>query len=703
MGVCSDMHPPRTPRSLRRSRSTARLLAVLGLGLALEAGASLVRAAEPEPLSLFASARLDSGAGGATPRVRGVEPLELRPAGGEVWDLSRHESLFFTVRNRGRERVTVWASAENPGAKGVTDRVRGALTLAPGAVGELRVRLMRRPEDPGYAPFKPFFMYFKNLNVRDNTLDPAAVARVAVWLENPGAGAELTVEAVAARGEGAPGPVPFLPFVDKYGQYKHVDWPDKIRSDADFAAVRAKDAAEMAAHPGPADWDKWGGWAAGPKLRATGFFRTEKVGGKWWLVTPDGTLFWSYGATGVGAGGEGGPVTDKETWFEELPSPDGPAAAYWGRGRGARFMYYENGKEWRSFSFSGLNAERKYGPDWREVTADGLHARLRNWGLNTIANWSDPVVYLKRKTPYVVAVGSARLSLDHFPDVFDPEFERSVNANMDRQKATTAGDPWNIGYFVDNELTWGAGRGAMRAAQGALKAAETSPAKRAFCEDLYSKYKDVAALNRAWGAAHASWRALLEARALPEPQTEAFKDDCAAFGLRMTEKYFSTVRTAVKRVAPNNLYLGCRFHGHIDRSIIEIAAKHCDVIGYNIYERSGGRLNQYRGVVDAPFLVGEFGVTSDLGQTPWRGQIFSQDQGERLHEMERWLGEAFRHPALVGAHFFQFRDQPLTGRADGEATLRGFINVADTPHFDLVQLNRRLAYPLYETRAGRRP
>src|SRR5690606_35796807 len=142
---------------------------------------------------------------------------------------------------------------------------------------------------------------------------------------------------------------------------------------ADFAAVRAKDAAEMAAHPGPADWDKWGGWKNGPKLKATGFFRTEKVNGRWWLVTPEGSLFWSYGATGVGAGGEGSPVTDKEHWFEELPSPDGPAKAYWNRGKGARFMYYETGKEWRSFSFSGLNAERKYGPDWREVTADGLH------------------------------------------------------------------------------------------------------------------------------------------------------------------------------------------------------------------------------------------------------------------------------------------------------------------------------------------
>ncbi len=683
----------------RSSSSSFVLLSVL-LSLSPLGGPLVaVHAAEPAPLSL-----LDDARAGRAPVVGGKTPLTLTPASGRSpWDLSRHDSLYFTLRNTGRERVTVWARAENPEAKGVTDNVRNARVLAPGEKGELRLRLMRRPEDPGYVPFKPFFMYFKNLNVRDNTLDPAQVARVSAWLEaDEGAqtGAGVVVEAVTARGEGAPGPVPFLPFVDKFGQYMHADWPDKIHSDADFEAVKKKDEAEMAAYPGPADWDKWGGWKNGPRRKATGFFRTEKVDGKWWLVTPDGTLFWSYGPTGVSAGGEGSPVTGKESWFAELPSPEGPAAKYWGRGRGARFMYYEDGKEWRSFSFSGLNAERKYGPGWREATAEALHARLRNWGMNTMANWSDPVVYLKRKTPYVVAVGSAPLRLDHFPDVFDPAFERSVNEAMDRQKGMTAGDPWNLGYFVDNELTWGAGRGALRAAQGALKAAPESGTKKAFIAHLKAKHREISALNRAWGVKHASWDALLAERKTPEPQTEAFKSDCADFGLKMAEKYFSTVRAAVKRVAPNNLYLGCRFHGHIDRSVVAVAAKYCDVIGYNIYERPAGRLNQYRGAVDAPFIVGEFGVTSDLGQTPWRGQVMTQDQGERLQEMERWLGEAFVHPALVGAHFFQFRDQPLTGRADGEATLRGFLNVADTPHFDLVQLNRRLAYRLYETRSA---
>lgn len=667
---------------------------VLTASIALIGGPIAALAAESKPLPLLSG----KPAGAEASRVKGATALILKPEKG-VWDLSHYDSVYLKLHNPGKDRLIVWARAENPEAKGVTDNCRTATVLNAGQSATMRLRLMRRPEDPTYAPFSPFFMYFTRINVRDNTLDPSAVARLVVWLENPKGGQSVTVESVTAEGNGVPSPVPFFPFVDKYGQYKHTDWPDKIYEDADFAKALEKDKAEMAAHPGPSDWDKWGGWKDGPKQEATGFFYPKKVDDKWWLVDPSGALFYSYGATGTGGGGEASPVTDKEKWFEELPSPDGPFGKYWSEGKGARFMYYENGKEWRAFSFSGANAQRKYGEDWRETTADFLHSRLRNWGLNSIGNWSDPVVYLKRKTPYFVPVSSAPLKLDRMPDVFDPDFARSINVAMDEEKERgTAGDPWNVGYLVDNELTWGSGRNGMRLSEGVLRAAPDAASKKVFLEDLKAKYQTVEELNKAWGSNYGTWEALQEARALPENINESFSADCAEFAGKFAEKYFSTVRDAVKRVAPNNLYLGCRFNGHIDDSLMKIAAKYVDVISYNCYE-SVSRFDQYRDVVDKPFLVGEFGVTSDLGQMPWRGKILTEEEGARLEALEQWLGEAFTHPAVVGAHFFQFRDQPLTGRPDGEATLRGFVNGADTPHFDLVQVNRRHAYHLYKTRS----
>ena len=41
------------------------------------------------------------------------------------------------------------------------------------------------------------------------------------------------------------------------------------------------------------DFDQFGGWA-GRRFEATGFFRVEK-GDRWWLVTPEGHAFLSWG------------------------------------------------------------------------------------------------------------------------------------------------------------------------------------------------------------------------------------------------------------------------------------------------------------------------------------------------------------------------------------------------------------------------
>ena len=269
---------------------------------------------------------------------------------------------------------------------------------------------------------------------------------------------------------------------------------------------------------------------------------------------------------------------------------------------------------------------------------------------------------------------------------------------MARQVANkTAGDPWCIGYFIDNELEWGPnGRGiALRV----LKAKDI-PAKQAFITDLKAKYSTIEAMNQAWATSIESWDALLRDSQPADPANAAVAADCTAFGNKLVETYFRIVRDEVKAVAPHNLYLGCRFHGHKDLPMIEIAARYCDVISCNIYTPTPhGILNQYTPAVDMPFIIGEFGVGSDPTQTPFRGDNAKSDPDERARLLQGYMERAFAYPYLVGAHFFQYQDQALSGRPDGEAILRGFVNCADVPHADLVQTNRRMAYDMYQKRA----
>ncbi len=611
----------------------------------------------------------------------------------EVWDLSCYGFTHFEVRNASSKPMIVYAKVANGDTENLLDNCRMATVLMPKERKTLRVRLVRRPEDPTFEPFMRQFMYHDAINVRDNTVEPAEIRLVEIWLDHPVKGQVLEVRSIYAAGKVEPAPVPFFPFVDKYGQYIHSDWPGKIYSDRDFVSQIKEECKDLVDWLGPNDWCEFGGWAKGPKFEATGYFYVRKVDGKWWFIDPHGHLFWSYGPTGVGFGGDLTRISGREHWFKDLPDSN---SKEWGK-------FYYRRPEGLFFDFAAANLYRKYGSNYVPIVSELLHRRLRSWGFNTIGNWSDPRVYLLRKTPYTVAIhyGGPWIPNYKMPDVFHPDFERVLRERMEQERKTTAGDPWNIGYFVDNELWWGWRNKAAAVGEAVMRCGPEVASKRRFVEMLMSRYDQVGTFNEVWGVNFSSWEEVLQKPFQPNMNNPQVVRDCGDFGMLFAERYFSTVRRIVKSVAPRNLYLGCRFHGHIDPALVQLAWEYCDVISYNIYDNPPDqRVNQYRHL-DIPILSSEWGVNSDPQQTPFRSsKELSPDPRRRARDVERYFEVAIRHPMMVGAHFFQFRDQPLTGRPDGEAVLRGFVNVTDTPHFDLVQVNRRIAYNLYEKRLG---
>ena len=124
------------------------------------------------------------------------------------------------------------------------------------------------------------------------------------------------------------GPVPFaglrLPFVDRFGQFAHADWPEKVRDPSELAAdLRAERAA---LRPPPASWDRFGGWRDGPALEATGAFRVERLDGRWRLVDPDGRLFFSYGLDTLRHYTDAPNGHRHPAWYETEPPPNGRMA-----------------------------------------------------------------------------------------------------------------------------------------------------------------------------------------------------------------------------------------------------------------------------------------------------------------------------------------------------------------------------------------
>ena len=616
------------------------------------------------------------------------------PAG--KWDLSSYRAVKLSVRNAGTGRATVCLRVDNPGADGAKNCLTGHLDLAPGQSETLTVPLTSAPFrlDP---PVKIIGMRGTPGSI--GPLDPANVTQVLVFAPRPKADQLFVIDDLRAVGRvETRASRTFLPFIDEFGQYVHADWPGKLHSTDEFKQRIAAEEADLAKRPGPAGWGRYGGWQGGPKLKATGFFYPARHGGKWWLVDPEGRLFWSHGPDCVHPNNATTPITDRKGYFRGLPEKGSPLAVFYGRGSWGPHGYYK-GKRYESFNFTAANLRRKWGNGWKAKHAELAHRRLRSWGMNTVANWSDSGIYLQRKTPYVVSIHFGGPTIEgsegywgKFPDVFHDGFRGGLRRRLAGEKGKSAGDPWCIGYFVGNELSWG-NEDSLGVA--ALVSPPDQPAKKAFLADLKATYATIDKLNAAWGTKHASWQALADSRTAPNRSRATA--DLHRFYSAAAEAYFRVCREECKRAAPKNLYLGCRFAWVNDRAA-RAAAKFCDVVSYNFYRYSVADFRLPAGL-DMPVIIGEFHFGAlDRGMFH-TGLRRTNDQDDRADKYRQYVRGALSNPQLVGAHWFQYGDQATTGRGDGENYQIGLVNVVDTPYPETVAAVRDVGYAMYEHRA----
>lgn len=498
--------------------------------------------------------------------------------------------------------------------------------------------------------------------------------------------------------------------VDQFGQYANADWPGKLKNVSEFAKRLASERKELKSRRALPDRDRFGGWDRRPKLKASGFFRTEKVRNKWWLVTPEGRLFWSIGMDCVGT--EASTITTgRENMFAWLPAQDDPLARHAGR---VRNVHMGPVKEGATYNFYTANLERKFGPNYFSLWAELTLERLESWGFNTIANWSDHRLYGNGRVPYVATVhiggNHGRLSSgsDYWGkmhDPYDPQFAVDA-ANAIRPIAERVrNDPWCLGYFVDNELSWGgfgdeAGRCGL--ARGALAESSESHAKKAFLSQLRDKYGAVDKLNEAWGIKLADWAALDQPYRHQGNETNAMTADMRAFVKDLARRYFTIVRDEMRKLDPNHLYMGCRFAWQTDEAV-QASAETCDVVSFNIYAvtpepKRMAAVEPF----DKPCIIGEFHFGAlDRGMFH-TGLVAAADQKTRAQMYRDYVHHALDNPLVVGCHWFQYLDQPLTGRSyDGENYNIGFVTVTDSPYPEMVEAARAVHTEAYARRWGK--
>jgi len=619
------------------------------------------------------------------------------PAG--KWDLSKYEYITVDIKNTDTKPVTVYCRVDNPGADGSNNCVTDSITLNPDKSETLTVRLYPTT----YQLSEPVELIgMRQGPAQQGKLDASNITQLIVFVTKPSDKHVFEIDNIRAGGHvKMMDTATFFPFIDEFGQFIHKDWPGKTHSQEELIAHGKIEEKHLDANPTPPNRNKYGGWTAGPKLKATGFFRVQKYKDKWWLVDPEGRLFWSHGIDCVRSA-NATPITDREHYYRNLPKNDSLFSTFYGRGGWAPHGYYKDHSPYRTYDFSQANFLRKYGPDWQQKFADITHRRLKSWGLNTIANWSDSKIYLMRKTPYVATISYSARNLEgsqgywgKFFDVFDPSFRQALRRRLEREKDTSSGDPWCVGYFVHNELSWG---DETSLAAAALTSPPDQPAKKVFIEDLKAKYKSIDKLNNAWETNHKTWDALLQSTKAPDKKKA--RDDLTAFYTKIAETYFKTIREEVKKIAPNQLYMGCRF-AWVNDLAARAATKFCDIVSYNRYSYSVENHRLPDGI-DMPVIIGEFHFGAlDRGMFH-TGLKKTTNQQDRADKYKSYVQGALRNPYIVGTHWFQYKDQATTGRGDGENYQIGFIDICDKPYPETIKACRQVGYTMYEYRINTR-
>ncbi len=615
--------------------------------------------------------------------------IEFSPNDG-LWDASKYRFVRCQIENLGQEPQLVELGF------GGYDLIQGATIVPPGAKKSLKA-VVYRARHPEYIDKLFPVMHGKpdgilrgwmattydsivSIKLLFPELKPGASVQVGkIWLEESYV---LYSEEVLKD--------MYYPFVDRFGQFMYDEWPDKILSEEELETRQENETKELNNMVIPSEWNQYGGWATGPQLEATGRFRVEKLDGKWWFVDPDGKLFWSHGLDCVEFGTQTRTrISDREHYFQYLPEKDGPG--------GQLYTYTESSGDTVSFlSFHALNLFRMYGQEWHEISTARIHTRFRNWGMNTIGNWSDREIYLKRKTPYVLTAYSRKTGM--IADPYAKGFKEDLISSL-KTKQEEQGDPWCLGVFVDNELKWGV-KWAAKIPEQIITAPPDQPAKLQLKEQMAGQYRTIQNLNKEWGTTFSDWNGLLRNTAL----IPGAEKDMREFMKLFTSHYYSSCSEAVKKVDPGMLYLGCRMDFHLypeDTSlnyIIKIASEYCDVVSFNRYRYTCSGLVPPDGG-DYPIIIGEFHFGSLETGLLQPGLRYAADPEARAMFYEHYVSSALENPFIVGTHWFQLADQSVTGRPDGENYQAGFLTVGDVPQQEIIEVSRELSQQMYSLRS----
>lgn len=391
----------------------------------------------------------------------------------------------------------------------------------------------------------------------------------------------------------------------------------------------------------PADeLDSYGGWTK-KRFKKTGYFRLDRDD-RWWMVTPEGNAFLSFGVNHIHGGWWMAPYNGR-FWADKFDVP--------------------------STNDLGFNAKLR----------ESMIRLLPELGFNSVGVHSDlPLLNAPRPfMPYVARF--LLLDIPHwknpgesdFPDVFDPSFEAHAMRVARREVEPLRHDPMLLGYAMTDcpiltdwdakergDTLYGAPRQGLPTFPRKLRNLDgAKPGKRAYVETVRKLYRDsIADFNSAYETSFGTFDSLAAAvnwRPRTDPSNGYETRDNTVFLLKVVERYYQVALASIRRYDPNHLFFGDKLNGNTDAAdtVVGVTSRFTDLVFYQAYGRYGWleqSLDRWSRTSGKPLFNGDgsFGKPGENMPRPY-GPL-AADHRERADWTREYAEKAFSRPDFVG-------------------------------------------------------
>ncbi len=345
-------------------------------------------------------------------------------------------------------------------------------------------------------------------------------------------------------------------------------------------------------------------------------------------------------------------------------------------------------KDWIDPTTGKPNVDR-----WAGLTLE----RVQAMGFKALGAWCHPVFH-RLDIPMTRDLNVWTWVPSQHKRLYDPQWPTIIDAAIKQQ--VMPDNTQLIGYFIDNELDWTDVSSGPGVYFDHLPIGD--PNRAEVIKVIRQLWTDVSRFNEDWGTKLIDYAELDALPALPANGTNAgYKRLFGPWVEHMATDYFRLTTAAIRKHDPNHLVLGVRFKGYAPMEVCRASKGYTDAQSLNYYVNDALLdYEMFSSMYDAsgqqPIILSEYSFHSLDGRSGNRNVVgFAAqvlDQQARADGYRRFTTGLARVPYVVGADWFQWADEPPSGRQmDGEDVNFGIVDVDDKPYELLASTIRQVA------------